>query len=75
MNRKLQGIIPALLTPFGGDGGVNTDALKRVIDWNIEKGVDGFTSAEAPQRRSFSPRRSGTWSTARRQRRQGAESR
>ena len=42
MNRKLQGIIPALLTPFGGDGGVNTDALKRVIDWNIEKGVDGF---------------------------------
>ena len=42
MNQILQGIIPALLTPFGKDGKVNTDALAQLIDWNIEKGVNGF---------------------------------
>ena len=42
MNQKLKGIIPALLTPFGTDGTVNTDALAQLIDWNIGKGVNGF---------------------------------
>lgn len=42
MNQKLKGIIPALLTPFGKDGKINTDALAKLIDWNIEKGVNGF---------------------------------
>ncbi|HBF14216.1 MAG TPA: N-acetylneuraminate lyase [Clostridiales bacterium] len=41
-NPKIGGILPALLTPFGRDGGINTDALERLIDWNIAKGVNGF---------------------------------
>lgn len=42
MKTELSGIIPALLTPFSADGSINTKALSRVIDWNIEKGVNGF---------------------------------
>lgn len=42
MKNKLTGIIPALLTPFDENGNINTDALERLIDWNIEKGVNGF---------------------------------
>ena len=36
------GIYPALLTPFDKNGGINTAALAELIEWNIEKGVDGF---------------------------------
>lgn len=42
MNPNIKGILPALLTPFDADGHINTDALERLIDWNIGKGVNGF---------------------------------
>ena len=37
-----KGIITALLTPFKEDGSVDTEALKALIDMNIEKGINGF---------------------------------
>ena len=40
--KQLNGIYPALLTPFDQNGKVNCDALKQLVRWNIEKGVDGF---------------------------------
>lgn len=40
--KRLNGIYPALLTPFDQNGKVNCDALKQLVRWNIEKGVDGF---------------------------------
>ncbi len=42
MNSKLQGIFPALLTPFDGEGHVNTRSLERLVEYNLEKGVSGF---------------------------------
>lgn len=42
MKNKFKGIFPALLTPFDSNGTVNTDALKALVKWNMEKGVDGF---------------------------------
>ncbi len=42
MNSKFQGIFPALLTPFDGDGKVNTEALRALVRMNMEKGVNGF---------------------------------
>lgn len=39
---KFEGIFPALLTPFGADGGVNTNALRALVEHNLEKGVKGF---------------------------------
>lgn len=39
---KFKGIFPALLTPFYENGGVNTDALCELVNYNIEKGVSGF---------------------------------
>lgn len=36
------GIFPALITPFRDDGALDVDALRRVIDRNINDGVDGF---------------------------------
>ena len=41
-NPNIKGILPALLTPFDAEGHINTDALERLVDWNIEKGVNGF---------------------------------
>jgi dihydrodipicolinate synthase/N-acetylneuraminate lyase len=36
------GVHPAILTPFGEDGGLRTDVLSESIEWLIEKGVDGI---------------------------------
>ena len=42
MNTKLQGIYPALLTPFDSTGKLNTKALEKLVDYNLQKGVEGF---------------------------------
>lgn len=40
--KKMNGIFPALLTPFDSNGRVNDEQLARLIEFNIAKGVDGF---------------------------------
>ena len=40
--RKTGGIYPALLTPFDADGKIYAPALRQLVRWNMEKGVDGF---------------------------------
>lgn len=42
MNEKYQGIFPALLTPYTSDDHINTGALRRLIRYNLDKGVKGF---------------------------------
>ena len=42
MKANLQGIYPALLTPFDGEGKLNIKSLERLVEWNLEKGVKGF---------------------------------
>ena len=42
MLNKLQGIYPALLTPFDESGAVNVRSLERLVEYNLEKGVNGF---------------------------------
>ena len=42
MNEKFKGIFPALLTPFDGQDWVDTEVLGRLVDYNLQKGVDGF---------------------------------
>jgi N-acetylneuraminate lyase len=48
---KFKGIFPALFTPFTENSEVNHSELRRLMEYNIEKGVDGFyvdgSSAEA----------------------------
>jgi 4-hydroxy-tetrahydrodipicolinate synthase len=36
------GVHPAILTPFGEDGGLRFDALSGSVEWLIEKGMDGI---------------------------------
>lgn len=40
--KNFKGIFPALLTPFDGNGKINDEELIRLVEYNIEKGVDGF---------------------------------
>jgi len=40
--KELQGIYPALLTPFKADGTLNKPVLRELVDMNIAKGVTGF---------------------------------
>lgn len=40
--KKLNGIIPALLTPFASDGRINKKALRQLVKMNINKGVAGL---------------------------------
>ncbi|MFT3693017.1 MAG: 4-hydroxy-tetrahydrodipicolinate synthase [Kofleriaceae bacterium] len=40
---KLEGCLTALVTPFKG-GRVDFDSLARLVDWQIESGVDGIVS-------------------------------
>ncbi len=39
---NITGILPAIVTPFGPDGDVNTDALRSLAAYQIEKGCNGF---------------------------------
>ncbi len=42
MNKEnFRGVFTALLTPYGNDG-INADSLKKLIDFNIKCGVNGF---------------------------------
>ena len=42
MNDKFNGIFPALLTPFDGEGRINHKVLAELVQWNTDKGVRGF---------------------------------
>ncbi len=49
--RKIEGVFPALITPFTKEGRINEKALQKLIKMNLDKGVAGFyacgSSAEA----------------------------
>ena len=40
--KNFKGIFPALLTPFTKSGQVNQESVKKIIDLNNSKGVDGY---------------------------------
>ena len=42
MHELFHGVFPALLTPFDASGAVNHDALRRLVRFNLAKGVSGF---------------------------------
>jgi 4-hydroxy-tetrahydrodipicolinate synthase len=37
-----EGVVPALVTPFGEDGGVDADALARNVEWLLDNGAGGL---------------------------------
>ncbi len=39
---EFKGAITALVTPFGADGAVDVAALRRLVDWQIDSGIDGL---------------------------------
>lgn len=41
-NKIFKGIMPALITPFNGDGSIKRDAVKEIIDYEYSCGVNGF---------------------------------
>ena len=47
----LKGSLPALVTPFK-DGQLDLDTLKKLVDWHLDQGTDGFvpvgTTGESP---------------------------
>ena len=39
---RLTGVVPASVTPFHADESIDTQALTRLMDWNLSQGVDSF---------------------------------
>ena len=39
---KFKGLFSALLTPFNEDGSINFDSLEKLVEFNIQNGIDGF---------------------------------
>ena len=39
---KFEGIVPAIPTPLDSQGWVDEEALRKVVEFNIEAGVPGF---------------------------------
>ena len=39
---KLGGLVPALVTPFDREGGVNFEELKKLVRTLLDEGADGF---------------------------------
>ena len=42
MKNKFEGIFPALLTPFDESDHVNVKVLEQLVEYNLQKGVNGF---------------------------------
>lgn len=40
--KQIEGILPALITPFTTQGTVYEESLRKLVKMNIDKGVDGF---------------------------------
>jgi 4-hydroxy-tetrahydrodipicolinate synthase len=51
--KKISGVITILQTPFDKDGRIDTDSLRKVVEYNIESGVDGVGIALASEVQSF----------------------
>lgn len=51
--KKINGVIPILQTPFLKDGGIDTEGLRAVIDYNIDAVVDGLGIALASEVQLF----------------------
>ena len=39
---KFKGLFSALLTPFNEDSSLNLEAMKQLVEFNLENGIDGF---------------------------------
>ena len=42
MQTEFRGLFPAIITPMTADGELNEDAYRKVMEFNIRAGVDGF---------------------------------
>mgnify|MGYP003720840739 CR=1 FL=1 len=42
MQTEFQGLFPAIITPMTANGELNEDAYRKVMEFNIQAGVDGF---------------------------------
>ncbi len=47
--KKITGLIPILQTPFDSKSRIDTDSLRKIVDFNIENGVDGLGIALASE--------------------------
>jgi len=52
-NKNINGVIPILQTPFDANGNIDTDNLRRVVDFNIDAGVGGVGIALASEVQLF----------------------
>ncbi|MFD1198881.1 dihydrodipicolinate synthase family protein [Brucella gallinifaecis] len=42
MIKRIEGIIPVMITPFGADGKIDFAAVERLVDWYIDNGSDAL---------------------------------
>ena len=42
MTRKIEGIIPVMLTPFTDEGEIDYPGLERLVEWYLDKGADAL---------------------------------
>lgn len=40
--KQFKGVFPALLTPYDKNGAILASSVKKLVDWNLKKGVQGF---------------------------------
>ncbi len=40
--KKIEGIVPVMITPFTDEGGIDYESLERLIEWYIAKGSDAL---------------------------------
>ena len=50
MKKKLEGIIPPIITPFREDGTIDLKLAEKEMKISLDAGVDGLSVAEVPER-------------------------
>ena len=46
---EFEGVVPALITPMDHEGEVDEEALRRIIEFNVQSGVHGMWMAASPR--------------------------
>ena len=57
---SIRGSIAPLVTPFAEDGSLDTESVRRLVNWQLDEGSHGISVGGSTESRARRPSRSGS---------------